>query len=32
MDEYARLLSLHYPAAQPHALLRMAQNGLKQLG
>ena len=31
VDEYARLLSLNYPAAQPHALLRMAQHGLRRL-
>jgi pimeloyl-ACP methyl ester carboxylesterase len=31
VNEYARLLSLHYPAAQPHALLRMAQHGLRRL-
>ena len=31
VDEYARLLSLHYPAAQPHALLRMAQHGVRRL-
>jgi pimeloyl-ACP methyl ester carboxylesterase len=28
--EYARLLSLHYPAAQPHAIARMAHHGLRQ--
>jgi len=31
VEEYGRLLSLHYPAAQPKALLRMAQHGLRQL-
>jgi len=31
VDEYARLLSLHYPAAQPHALARMAKHGLRAL-
>jgi pimeloyl-ACP methyl ester carboxylesterase len=31
VDEYARLLSLHYPAARPHALARMAQYGVRQL-
>jgi pimeloyl-ACP methyl ester carboxylesterase len=31
IDEYARLLSLHYPAAQPHALARMAKHGLRAL-
>jgi len=31
LDEYARLLSLHYPAAQPHAVLRMAQHGVRRL-
>lgn len=30
VEEYGRLLSLHYPAAQPKALLRMAQHGLRQ--
>jgi pimeloyl-ACP methyl ester carboxylesterase len=30
VEEYARLLSLHYPAAQPHALLRMARHGVRQ--
>jgi pimeloyl-ACP methyl ester carboxylesterase len=29
VDEYARLLSLHYPAAQPAALARMARHGLR---
>src|SRR5262245_45944817 len=29
VEEYGRLLSLHYPAAQPHALLRMARNGVR---
>lgn len=28
--EYARLLSLHYPAARPHAIERMAQHGLRR--
>lgn len=31
VDEYARLLSLNYPAAQPHALQRMARHGLRRL-
>jgi pimeloyl-ACP methyl ester carboxylesterase len=30
IEEYARLLSLHYPAAKPHAILRMARHGLRQ--
>jgi pimeloyl-ACP methyl ester carboxylesterase len=30
VEEYARLLSLHYPAAQPAALLRMARFGLRR--
>ena len=30
VEEYGRLLSLHYPAAQPKALLRMAQHGLRR--
>ena len=30
VEEYGRLLSLHYPAAQPKALLRMAQLGLRR--
>jgi pimeloyl-ACP methyl ester carboxylesterase len=30
VEEYGRLLSLHYPAAQPKALLRMARHGLRQ--
>ncbi len=30
VEEYGRLLSLHYPAAQPQALLRMARHGLRQ--
>jgi len=30
VEEYGRLLSLHYPAAQPRALLRMAQHGLRR--
>ena len=30
VDEYARLLSLHYPAATPAAILRMARHGLRQ--
>ena len=30
VDDYMRLLSLHYPAAQPQALLRMARHGLRQ--
>jgi len=28
--EYARLLSLHYPAAQPNAIERMARHGLRR--
>jgi pimeloyl-ACP methyl ester carboxylesterase len=28
-DEYLQLLSLHYPAARPEALLRMARHGLR---
>lgn len=30
IEEYARMLSLNYPAGQPHALHRMAQYGLKK--
>jgi pimeloyl-ACP methyl ester carboxylesterase len=30
VDEYARLLSLHYPAARPDAIMRMARHGLRQ--
>jgi len=30
VEEYGRLLSLHYPAAQPRALLRMAQHGVRK--
>jgi pimeloyl-ACP methyl ester carboxylesterase len=30
VDEYARLLSLHYPAATPDAILRMARHGLRR--
>jgi pimeloyl-ACP methyl ester carboxylesterase len=30
VDEYARLLSLHYPAAAPDAILRMARHGLRR--
>ena len=30
VEEYGRLLSLHYPAAQPKALLRMATHGLRR--
>jgi pimeloyl-ACP methyl ester carboxylesterase len=30
VDDYARLLSLHYPAARPHAIQRMAQHGLRR--
>jgi len=30
VEEYGRLLSLHYPAAQPQALLRMARHGVRQ--
>ena len=29
-DEYAAMLSLNYPAGQPHALRRMALHGLRQ--
>jgi pimeloyl-ACP methyl ester carboxylesterase len=29
-EEYARLLSLHYPAARPAAILRMARHGLRR--
>jgi pimeloyl-ACP methyl ester carboxylesterase len=29
-DEYMQLLSLHYPAAQPQALLRMTRHGLRE--
>lgn len=32
VEEYARLLSLHYPAGRPEALLRMARHGLKRRG
>jgi len=31
IEEYARLLSLNYPAAQPHAIQRMAQHGVRKL-
>jgi pimeloyl-ACP methyl ester carboxylesterase len=31
VDEYARLLSLNYPAARPHALARMALHGVRRL-
>jgi pimeloyl-ACP methyl ester carboxylesterase len=30
LDEYARLLSLHYPAAKPHAIQRMARHSARQ--
>ena len=30
VDEYARLLSLHYPAATPDAITHMARHGLRQ--
>jgi len=30
VEEYGRLLSLHYPAGQPQALLRMARHGVRQ--
>ncbi len=30
IDAYARLLSLHYAAARPHALLRMARHGVRE--
>jgi pimeloyl-ACP methyl ester carboxylesterase len=30
VDEYAAVLSLNYPAGQPHALKRMAEYGLRQ--
>jgi len=30
VEEYGRLLSLHYPAAQPQALLRMARHGVRR--
>ncbi|MBW1685346.1 MAG: alpha/beta hydrolase [Deltaproteobacteria bacterium] len=30
VDEYARLLSLHYPAARPDAIMRMARHGLRR--
>ena len=30
IDAYARLLSIHYPAAKPHALLRMARHGVRR--
>jgi pimeloyl-ACP methyl ester carboxylesterase len=30
VDEYARLLSLHYPAATPDAIIRMARHGLRR--
>lgn len=30
LEEYARMLSMNYPAGQPEALMRMAQHGLKQ--
>jgi pimeloyl-ACP methyl ester carboxylesterase len=30
VEEYGRLLSLHYPAAQPQALLRMARHGVRK--
>ena len=30
VEEYGRLLALHYPAARPTALLRMAQHGLRR--
>jgi pimeloyl-ACP methyl ester carboxylesterase len=31
VEDFARLLSLNYPAAQPHALARMARYGVRQL-
>jgi pimeloyl-ACP methyl ester carboxylesterase len=31
IEEYARLLSLNYPAAQPQALMRMARHGVRKL-
>jgi pimeloyl-ACP methyl ester carboxylesterase len=30
IEEYARLLSLHYPAGRPDALMRMARHGLRR--
>jgi pimeloyl-ACP methyl ester carboxylesterase len=30
VEEYGRLLSLHYPAARPQALLRMARHGVRR--
>jgi len=30
VEEYARLLSLHYPAGRPDALMRMARHGLRR--
>ena len=30
VEQYANLLSLAYPAAQPHAIMRMARNGLRR--
>jgi pimeloyl-ACP methyl ester carboxylesterase len=30
VEEYERLLSLHYPAARPQALLRMARHGVRR--
>jgi 3-oxoadipate enol-lactonase len=30
IDEYASMLSLNYPAGQPHALMRMARHALRQ--
>lgn len=30
VEEYARMLSLHYPAGQPEALMRMATHGLRR--
>lgn len=30
VEEYGRLLALHYPAAEPKALLRMARHGLRR--
>ena len=30
LEEYARLLSLHYPAAKPHAIQRMARHSARQ--
>jgi pimeloyl-ACP methyl ester carboxylesterase len=29
IEEYARVLSLAYPAARPHALMRMARHGVR---